>query len=50
MTDTNMKKHGFLDWVERVGNKIPHPFILFCCLAAEIIIVSAVSTATLLYG
>ena len=44
MTDTNMKKHGFLDWVERVGNKIPHPFILFCCLAAAIIIVSAVCT------
>ncbi len=30
---------GFLAWVERVGNKIPHPFILFlwpnnyCCSA-----------------
>lgn len=44
MADVNAKKHGFLDWVERVGNKIPHPFILFCCLAAAIVIISAVCT------
>jgi aminobenzoyl-glutamate transport protein len=23
------KKRGFLAWIERVGNKMPHPFILF---------------------
>ncbi|NLL82123.1 MAG: AbgT family transporter, partial [Tissierellia bacterium] len=34
------KNKGFLAWVERVGNKIPHPFILFLWL---IIIVAAIS-------
>ncbi|MFA6878012.1 MAG: AbgT family transporter [Fusobacterium sp.] len=36
------KKHGFLDWVERTGNKIPHPFILFSILTLGIIIISAI--------
>lgn len=44
MENASMKKHGFLDWVERVGNKIPHPFILFCLLAAAIVVVSAICT------
>lgn len=29
---TNNKTGGFLGWVERVGNKIPHPFMLFLFL------------------
>ncbi|WP_027624970.1 AbgT family transporter [Clostridium lundense] len=33
---------GFLGWVERVGNKIPHPFILFLWLILIVWIASAV--------
>lgn len=33
---------GFLDFVERVGNKIPHTFILFVVLTVLVIIISAV--------
>ncbi|RVU55569.1 AbgT family transporter [Anaerosphaera multitolerans] len=31
---------GFLGWIERVGNKIPHPFILFLFLLIVIAVVS----------
>ncbi|MGL5646034.1 AbgT family transporter, partial [Cetobacterium sp.] len=34
------KKHGILDWIERVGNKIPHPFMLFFFLSVFIIVLS----------
>ncbi len=37
------KKKGiarFLDWVERVGNKLPHPFTLFVYLVLFVIIIS----------
>jgi len=33
---------GFLQWVERVGNKIPNPFLLFVYLIAVLMIASAV--------
>lgn len=43
-TSTNLeqkqKTGGFLGWVERVGNKIPHPFILFLWLIVIIWIIS----------
>lgn len=32
----------FLDWVERVGNKLPHPFFLFVYLTIAIMILSAI--------
>lgn len=35
------KKKGFLNWVERVGNKLPHPFMLFLIL---IVITMALSS------
>ncbi|QZT34132.1 AbgT family transporter [Caldalkalibacillus thermarum TA2.A1] len=35
----------FLDVVERVGNKLPHPFILFVYLALLVMVVSAVVSA-----
>lgn len=31
----------FLDWVERVGNKLPHPFILFVYITVGIMVLSA---------
>ncbi|NLN48879.1 MAG: hypothetical protein GX154_07340, partial [Clostridiales bacterium] len=31
---------GFLAWVERVGNKIPHSFILFVWLIVIVLIIS----------
>ena len=33
---------GFLAWVERVGNKIPHPFILFLWLIVIVAVLSFV--------
>lgn len=36
------KSGGILDWVERVGNKIPHPFILFLWLLIIVGILSLV--------
>lgn len=33
---------GFLQWVERVGNKIPNPFLLFVYLITVLMIASAV--------
>lgn len=33
---------GFLAWVERVGNKIPHPFILFLWLIVIVAVLSLV--------
>ena len=36
------KNKGFLAWVERVGNKIPHPFILFLWLIIIIAVISFV--------
>lgn len=32
----------FLDWVEWAGNKLPHPFWLFCCLILFVLLLSAV--------
>ena len=39
---SNAKKEnkGFLAWVERVGNKIPHPFILFLWLIVIVTVLS----------
>lgn len=37
------KNKGFLAWVERVGNKIPHPFILFLWLIGFIAVVSFIT-------
>lgn len=39
---SNTQNKGFLAWVERVGNKIPHPFILFLWLIAIIAVLSLV--------
>ncbi|MDF2890504.1 MAG: abgT [Clostridia bacterium] len=32
----------FLDWVERVGNKLPHPFTMFIMLAVITMVLSAI--------
>lgn len=39
--DTGPGPGGFLQWVERVGNKIPNPFLLFVYLIAVLMIASA---------
>lgn len=36
---------GFLGWVERVGNKVPHPAMIFLGLIAIVIVLSAVMSA-----
>ena len=33
---------GFLGWIERVGNKVPHPAIIFLGLIVGVIVLSAV--------
>ena len=35
----------FLDGVEKVGNKLPHPFIMFVALAVGVIVLSAIFAA-----
>lgn len=40
--DPGQSPGGFLQWVERVGNKIPNPFLLFVYLIAVLMIASAV--------
>jgi aminobenzoyl-glutamate transport protein len=51
MAEPNLQHEGtekkglfmrFLDGVEKVGNKLPHPFILFVYLALTVIVVSAI--------
>jgi aminobenzoyl-glutamate transport protein len=36
---------GLLGWIERVGNKVPHPAIIFLGLIAVVIVLSAVLSA-----
>ncbi|MBE6066213.1 MAG: AbgT family transporter [Clostridium lundense] len=43
---TVQKTGGFLGWVERVGNKIPHPFMLFIGLIVLIWIISVICGMT----
>lgn len=38
--ESTKRNKGFLAWVERVGNKIPHPFILFLWLIFVVAIIS----------
>lgn len=40
------KFESFLDWVEKVGNKIPHTFILFIYLTVFLMVISAVLSFT----
>lgn len=36
------KKSGFLGTIERVGNALPHPFILFLIISAVLVVLSAI--------
>ena len=38
--DSGQSPGGFLQWVERVGNKIPNPFLLFVYLIAVLMVAS----------
>lgn len=38
------EKNGILDWIEKIGNKIPHPFIMFLILAISVIMISFITT------
>ncbi|AYW45845.1 AbgT family transporter [Tetragenococcus koreensis] len=42
----NQKNKGFFGWIERVGNKLPDPVVLFMILAAIVIGVSGIAGAT----
>lgn len=39
--DTNITSGGFLRFIERIGNKIPHPFLLFVYLVALLMLATA---------
>ena len=41
----NKEVSGFLKGVERIGNKLPHPAIIFLILSIIVIIVSALAEA-----
>ena len=38
--DSGQSPGGFLQWVERIGNKIPNPFLLFVYLIALLMVAS----------
>lgn len=42
--EASKRNKGFLAWVERVGNKIPHPFILFLWLIAFVAVISLIAS------
>ena len=39
--EQKIKKKGFLNMVERVGNKLPHPATIFVILCGIIVLLSA---------
>ncbi len=41
-TPTTMKAGGLLGWVERVGNRVPHPVMIFVYLIVIVVVLSAV--------
>lgn len=42
---TDVKHKGILKWIETVGNKLPHPFMLFVYLCGIFMVISAVLAA-----
>ncbi|WZL72580.1 AbgT family transporter [Clostridiaceae bacterium 35-E11] len=42
VTEKKGKFRQFLDWVERVGNKLPHPFTMFIILTVATMLFSAI--------
>lgn len=40
--ETNMEQKGILKWIEKVGNKLPHPFMLFVYLCGIFTVISAI--------
>ena len=45
MTDQPARRSGFLDWIERVGDKLPDPVIIFAWLIGGLMIASAICAA-----
>lgn len=42
-SQNNNQNSGFLGWIERVGNRLPHPVVIFIILAATVIIASSIA-------
>ncbi len=42
MSETTAKKGGLLAWIEKTGNKLPHPFFLFVYLSIFVVALSFV--------
>ncbi|MCH2062325.1 MAG: AbgT family transporter, partial [Roseibacillus sp.] len=37
------KQSGWLDWIERVGNRLPHPMSLFIIGAVAVLVLSQIA-------
>ena len=42
-TANQQQNSGFFAWIERVGNKLPHPVFIFIILAAIVILASGIA-------
>jgi aminobenzoyl-glutamate transport protein len=40
------KQGGIFDWIERVGNKVPHPVMMFLYLIIGVIVLSHNTSST----
>lgn len=45
-TESNNQNSGFLGWIEKVGNRLPHPVVIFILLAAIVIVASSIAEMT----
>lgn len=43
-TPESEKKHGILDWIERMGNKLPHPFWMFVWITLFVVLISSITS------
>jgi aminobenzoyl-glutamate transport protein len=41
----DLQKKGILNWIETLGNKLPHPFMLFVYLCGILMVISAILAA-----
>jgi aminobenzoyl-glutamate transport protein len=44
-TNTAAPRRGILDWIERVGNALPEPALLFALLAVIVVVLSGIGSA-----
>ncbi|MGG7619018.1 AbgT family transporter [Bacillus coreaensis] len=45
VVESNVEQKGILKWIEKAGNKLPHPFMLFVYLCVIFMVLSAILAA-----